>query len=408
MRLSEVFKPMVQAIEEALKPSEYRPFVKGWDKSRWASLFGGKYRLYLPLVQSSSKVTPNAQVVDFLDKNGFVVKDYTNNLAIDTKGREKRIGSIVAKDPLVKKMYDNDPARQGSTVKANQIVVISRHPYDIASMSTDRGWTSCMNLHDGVNSHYIPIEIKAGTIIAYLVDKKDTNINNASARVLIKPFISVNADEYARKTSDKDIVLGINKRVYGDASPEFLKTVNSWVTGVNKSRGMNGVFTLHPDVYWDSKNIEDEDLSRPEPVRYRDGEKVKAPNPHIGDIYIGIYDAYKLYITPKRYEKELDFTNAQKYINELNINGNSGYTMPTSDEMQFIYDNKDKIPESEQLEENYYYTIDDEGSANTFNFGWGDIDDYVQTYEEFYVRGVRKISLNRDIFENGIRRAKFK
>jgi hypothetical protein len=403
MKLYEVFKPMAVAIAEVLQPSEYRQVVKGWNKERWAGLFKGKYRLYFPLESSTSNIIPNKQVVDFLDSNGFAVKDYANNLAIDTKGREKRIGSIIAKNPTIKKLYDNDPARQGSKVKSHQIVVISRHPYDIAAMSTDRGWTSCMNIRDGENKHYIPIEIEAGTIIAYLIDKNDKNINDASARVLIKPFISVNANEYARVHSDDDILLGINKSVYGNASPEFLTTVKTWVNSVNKSRVMNGVFILHPGVYWDDK-----DEGRPEPVRYRDGEKVKAPNPHIGDIYIGIYDAYKLYITPKRYEKELDFTNAQKYINELNINGNSGYTMPTSDEMQFIYDNKDKIPESEQLEENYYYTIDDEGSANTFNFGWGDIYDYVQTYKEFYVRGVRKISLNRDIFENGIRRAKFK
>lgn len=248
MRLSEVFKPMVQAIEEALKPSEYRPFVKGWDKNRWAELFGGKYRIYLPLVQSSSEVSPNTQVVDFLDKNGFSVKDYTNNLAIDTKGREKRIGSIVAKDPLVKKMYDNDPARQGSAVKSNQMVVISRHPYDISSMSTDRGWTSCMNLHTGSNRKYIPIEIKAGTIIAYLVDKKDTNINNASARVLIKPFI---ADDTSSQNDDS-IVLGIQDKVYGNATDDFTNTVIKWVDGVNLSRNMDGVFTLHPGVYDDS------------------------------------------------------------------------------------------------------------------------------------------------------------
>ena len=249
MKLSEVFKPMVQAIEEALKPSEYRPFVKGWDKDRWAAIFNGKYRIYLPLVQSSSEVSPNTQVVYFLDKNGFSVKDYTNNLAIDTKGREKRIGSIVAKDPLVKKMYDNDPARQGSAVKSNQMVVISRHPYDISSMSTDRGWTSCMNLRGGnKNPHYIQIEIKAGTIIAYLVDKKDKNINNASARVLIKPFI---ADDTSSQNDDS-IVLGIQDKVYGTATDAFTNTVIKWVDGVNLSRKMDGVFSLHPGVYDDS------------------------------------------------------------------------------------------------------------------------------------------------------------
>ena len=34
---------------EALKPSEYRNLVKGWDKTRYAELFGGRNRIYLPL-----------------------------------------------------------------------------------------------------------------------------------------------------------------------------------------------------------------------------------------------------------------------------------------------------------------------------------------------------------------------
>jgi hypothetical protein len=253
MKLYEVFKPMAAAIAEALQPSEYRQVVKGWNKERWAELFKGKYRLYIPLETSSTdKVIPNKQVVDFLKLNGFTVKDYAKNLAIDANGREKRIGSIIAKNPTIKKLYDNDPARQGSNVQGHQIVVISRHPYDIAAMSTDRGWTSCMNIRDGGNRHFIPIEIKAGTIIAYLIDKNDKNINDASARVLIKPFISNEIPYYTEDIEDDYIVLGIQDKVYGTANDSFIDTVKKWVDEVNQSRYMDGVFTLHSGVYDDS------------------------------------------------------------------------------------------------------------------------------------------------------------
>lgn len=296
MRLSEVFKPMAQAIEEALKPSEYRQYVKGWDKNRWAELFGGKYRLYLPLLIpsnvsirdedeyneqakkiSSINVTIGAKVSTIdgkkvktggtiisstfgllqkyreidkvLSKDGYYIDDYIKGLAITADYKRKvSIGKLLNKYPELKQFYDLDPVRQGNIAQERQMVVISRHPYDIASMSTDRGWTSCMNLHTGSNRKYIPIEIQAGTIIAYLIDKKDKNINNASARVLIKPFVSDDTSE----TNDDSIVLGIQDKVYGTANDSFINTVNKWVDDVNLSRKMDGVFTLIPGVYDDS------------------------------------------------------------------------------------------------------------------------------------------------------------
>ena len=68
-------------------------------------------------------------------------------------------------------------------------IVIFRHLYDIAGMITDRCWTSCMNLDKGKYKEYISSSIINGTLIAYLVNENDTNINKPIARVLIKPYI---------------------------------------------------------------------------------------------------------------------------------------------------------------------------------------------------------------------------
>ena len=42
-------KTIFSVLLEALKPSQYREYVKGWDHTKQAELFGGKYRIYLPL-----------------------------------------------------------------------------------------------------------------------------------------------------------------------------------------------------------------------------------------------------------------------------------------------------------------------------------------------------------------------
>ncbi|NCC70436.1 hypothetical protein EOM09_02545 [bacterium] len=74
-------------------------------------------------------------------------------------------------------------------------IVISRHPYDIARMSTDRGWRSCMKLptHEdpecGEYYHYIKKDIEKGTLVCYFIRKEDHSIKNPLGRINIKPYI---------------------------------------------------------------------------------------------------------------------------------------------------------------------------------------------------------------------------
>ena len=46
-----------------------------------------------------------------------------------------------------------------ASLETEYLMVISKHPYDIGGMSTNRSWTSCMNLRGGENSNYVPIDI---------------------------------------------------------------------------------------------------------------------------------------------------------------------------------------------------------------------------------------------------------
>jgi ribosomal protein S16 len=233
---------------EALKPSEYRSLVKGWDKTKYAELFGGKYRIYIPLESAgpdSKQVKVNQQVSQEVEKLGYKIDDYLKGIASKTENgrvRQIKIGKLLS--PSTAQVFANDPVR-GATRKSTQLVVISRHPYDIAGMSTDRGWRSCMNLREkGNNKHFVPIDIKAGTIIAYLINANDKNINSPQARMLIKPFVNI--------LGNHEIALGIEDKIYGTAPPEFSKTVSAWVDKINSSRKLNGIFKFDPRLYPDS------------------------------------------------------------------------------------------------------------------------------------------------------------
>jgi hypothetical protein len=247
---------------EALKPSEYRHLVKGWDKTKYADLFGGKYRIYIPLestslaAQSTQTVKVNPRVSQEVEKSGYKIDDYIKGIASKTENgrvRQIKIGKLLS--PATAQVFANDPSRQASR-KTNQIVVISRHPYDIAGMSTDRGWTSCMNLRDESNNkRFVPLDIKAGTIIAYLIDANDKNIKHPQSRMLIKPFVNI--------LGSHEVALGIENKIYGDAPGTFSKTVDEWVERINDSRKLDGIFELDPRLYHDIEHNDDEDENEP-------------------------------------------------------------------------------------------------------------------------------------------------
>jgi hypothetical protein len=287
MKLQELFEGLFN-INEAfgLSNALQRRIFKDWDKSKWSEIFGGKYRIYLPFeedikdikdeddynsvvldlpsiniriggkneiingkkVKTGGKILTKpydlslyfSQIEEFLQSKGYQIVDYIGGYATKDGKNKKSIGSLLASEPILKQFFDNDPVRS-SAKKSNQMVVISRHPVDIAGMSTDKGWSSCMNLHDGVNKRYVPLDIKEGTIIAYLTHKDDKYIKNTSARVLIKPFYN--------DANPNEVLLGVSNKIYGTAPENFKNTVISWVNSVNPK--ISGMFKLSSQLYND-------------------------------------------------------------------------------------------------------------------------------------------------------------
>lgn len=119
-------------------------------------------------------------VMQALSSKGYVVNDYESGLAshISTPDRHMKIGKILEKEGIanhltnktnkkgerqtLKQLYDADPVR-GAGNNQKQIV-ISRNRYDVAGMSTDRGWSSCMSMDGGCNKHYLQHDMKHGTL----------------------------------------------------------------------------------------------------------------------------------------------------------------------------------------------------------------------------------------------------
>ena len=244
-------------LNEALKPSEWREFkdyIKGWNKDRYHSIFSSPehehnrkaYRVYLPMIGGGEIIHPPKQIEKFLKRAGYKVADYAKGLAqnIQNPKRQIKIGKLLAKQPELLKKFQDDPKRRSA--KGEYEVVITRHPYDLLGMSTNRGWTSCMNLKTDETGHtsdmgyrHIPMDIKHGTIAAYAIPKGKTpeqirdqrNLKSPVARVLIKPFINIE--------DDQDIMLGIEDRVYGTPPSGFLETVLDWVNWVDDTDNLS-------------------------------------------------------------------------------------------------------------------------------------------------------------------------
>lgn len=238
-----------------LAPSEYRHMVKGWDKGRYAQAFlvdgKPKFRIYIPLQRHLAPPAPVPnEVSNALEKLGYTVEDYIAGIAVNADGKRRmRIGKLLqAKDEEAYAVFMHDKARAS---QGNLRICISRHPYDIASMSTDRGWHSCMELRDGVNKRYVEKEVKVGTIIAYLVDNKDSNIKNPTARVLMKPFYAIDLRTGKPKEGAQPVL--VCDESYGTDAMGFVETVQKWVDTHINHHSTTGSFIINPQSYEDGR-----------------------------------------------------------------------------------------------------------------------------------------------------------
>ena len=183
---------------EALPLSVAKKYTKLWKPEYAKALFQKytndpkAYRIYFPLEENTSeKLAVPKEIKDYLNDKGYEILDYKEGIAertVKTQQGEKKqkvkIGAILKEEPTLLKSF-NERLGGNKTKESNLLVCISRHPYDIAGMSTNRGWTSCMNLETGCNKKYVEQDVKQGSLIAYLINSDDKNINHPIGRILI-------------------------------------------------------------------------------------------------------------------------------------------------------------------------------------------------------------------------------
>lgn len=187
-----------------------------------ASIFGADDRLYLPLglhlsTQANIIEGVRADVAGYLATRGYRITDYANGYATDGAGKQKfRIGKILNGNPDLQKRFIADSAR----VAHKMLAVVSRDTMDIARMSANRGWQSCMT-PGGQKHHYVARDVARGTLVAYLVTEGDPGINDPLARILLKPYRCNGATAYR-----PDKPYGLGNEAFSSAIEDFAHQLN--------------------------------------------------------------------------------------------------------------------------------------------------------------------------------------
>jgi len=150
--------------------------------------------------------TKEAEAVEDFIKNTQIadIADNTNPLSTGmykflSRKKEVRFGKILNNVlKVIKNKSENFELKDVAEIKRlntmfNQrevnpkekvYLVLSRHPYDIAGMSTGRGWTSCQTLDNREYTISIASTIEAGKLICYFCRESDTiNIKDSSGNV---------------------------------------------------------------------------------------------------------------------------------------------------------------------------------------------------------------------------------
>jgi len=163
-------------------------------------------------------VTVPDEISDYFLWNRIEIVDYNKGICIDNEGRTIKIGK------LLRKLGEEDLLKTYNASKTNSLkdisdlqVVISRHPYDIIGMSTNRGWTTCHDLNDkrygGHHLHVLKSNLERGMLISYLIRKSDRNINNPISRCSInKSYSNLYVDDH----------------VYGTYCEEYVDFLKQW------------------------------------------------------------------------------------------------------------------------------------------------------------------------------------
>lgn len=264
---------------------------KGRYKELYPNIFGNNHRIYFPVSDDgiAYDITTKLNVTKAIEDLGYKVQDYIGGYATDGKQKFK-IGKLLSKNPNNESLLESfklDPMRANNN---SLNIVISRHPYDIGGMSTNRNWDSCMRLsenwnsdEEGCNAHFVKSDILSGTIIAYLTRKDDMNINDPMSRVLIKPLFS-------RKG---DVLMNVSKRVYGLKNESFRKSVINIVDKVFNAGAKENIYYRDTHLhYHDEGDVQSVDTRTEETKKKHKEMQIRIANLQKKSVFDKFLDFY--------------------------------------------------------------------------------------------------------------------
>jgi hypothetical protein len=227
------------------------------------------WRISFPYTNDSTE----NEIKDILEPYQFSVKDYRNNLAIDMKNNReialnKALNIVSKKEPEAKELIDRYASIKSRGVidkEEGLMIVFSSAKYDIAGMTTGRNWEkdSCMDLIKGGNKGYVKLDLKEGTIICYLTNINDTNLEKPIGRMLIKPFLNLENSE--------DVILYPDFKTYGNIpnSEKFIDNIDGYM---EKTQKLSGSYRRLGCLYNDNERDE---IEGKETIRTRALKKLK-------------------------------------------------------------------------------------------------------------------------------------
>lgn len=194
-------------------------------------IFGTNDRIQIPFEMESEKYENNSDylsVKEILENNDYTIQDYFEGTCVkkdDT--RIYKIGRILNRlnaSAEVKEHFQNGDTRANRKTTEEMVITISKNMYDVAFMSYNRGWSSCMDIYDGCNKNYVYTDLKKGTCIAYLHKKSDVAIEHPVCRILLKKF------RKGKSRLHENAFLFMENRPYGVAPTNFTRTIEKWLS----------------------------------------------------------------------------------------------------------------------------------------------------------------------------------
>ena len=287
-------------------------------------------RTYFDLSESSLPLLQiPLNIVDILDEEGYYCPDYRQAYVFkkDDKLKSKpvkllKILSKNLKDDQekfneLKKQFDERlKTSRKENVKCK--ICITHHPYDVAAMSTDRNWTSCMELNKGLYKDTPLKQVQYGGMCAYLINENDLKVSEPFARIAIKRLVANDphnfifqpetriygdgkfAEELGFMNNVKDILQKSNEETQGEDAVFRRKDGNSWSDG-----------SLDEQIYLD-KILHMKDFSR---LTKNDIEKISAKK----DLSLKFIEAHASELNLTLFVRELinsDFENDDLYNEE--------------------------------------------------------------------------------------------